>query len=544
MHISDRIMPWLEYGCKASEAMHKIIGCSLHEDLIAVALITASTIAFILFPPLASLPARIPIGLAMIYFLPGYALIAALFPSRDDLDFIERAALSIGLSITIIPITGIFLDNTPWGIRLAPVVISLCIFTLILSGLAWIRRTSLEEDRRLSINLKESIQRFKVWLEEENSSKRDRVLTIALILLLIASTLSLAYVTLTPSQGEKFTEFYILGPGGMACNYPGWVVIGENSTVIAGIANHEYRTVNYTIVVSLNNTTLAKRDIKLDHNQVWKSPVTYELKIRPREEKRINLTLYEDSNLTTAYRQLHIWSRSMHPKKVIIRNDDVDKVDPVLLWLSDIVMKKDISITYSVIPKYILLHPGIIEYLNGLDKDHFELATHGYGHVGEEFSRMSYERQVDLISNGTRIMEEAFHKRPYTFVPPFIESSNITEKICMDLGYHTLSTPRFEDINFNWESYRPEGIFYHRFQDFKDRFDAFYNSYDEFFIIMMHHPVWFNKTTGINETVCKDFEKSIDYMKSKDVDFITSEQMYQLNNAVKAENHTITSRLK
>jgi uncharacterized membrane protein len=34
----------------------------------------------------------------MVLFLPGYALIAALFPRKDDLDGIERIALSFGLT--------------------------------------------------------------------------------------------------------------------------------------------------------------------------------------------------------------------------------------------------------------------------------------------------------------------------------------------------------------------------------------------------------------------------------------------------------------
>ena len=28
------------------------------------------------------------------------------------------------------------------------------------------------------------------------------------------------YVIITPKEGEKFTEFYVLGPGGMAEDYP------------------------------------------------------------------------------------------------------------------------------------------------------------------------------------------------------------------------------------------------------------------------------------------------------------------------------------
>ena len=47
-------------------------------------------------------------------FLPGYALIATLFPRKDDLDGIERIALSFGLSIAITPLLGLALNYTPF----------------------------------------------------------------------------------------------------------------------------------------------------------------------------------------------------------------------------------------------------------------------------------------------------------------------------------------------------------------------------------------------------------------------------------------------
>jgi len=42
---------------------------------------------------------RIILGLPLVLFLPGYSLIATLFSRKDDLDGIERIALSFGLSM-------------------------------------------------------------------------------------------------------------------------------------------------------------------------------------------------------------------------------------------------------------------------------------------------------------------------------------------------------------------------------------------------------------------------------------------------------------
>jgi len=68
-------------------------------DLALAILLTLLSIPFILIPPFNGTPIRIILGLPLVLFLPGYALIATLFPRKDDLDGIERIALSFGLSI-------------------------------------------------------------------------------------------------------------------------------------------------------------------------------------------------------------------------------------------------------------------------------------------------------------------------------------------------------------------------------------------------------------------------------------------------------------
>ncbi len=78
-------------------------------DLALVILFTLLCIPFVLIPPLNETPVRILFGLPVVLFLPGYSLITALFPGKDDLDGIERIALSFGLSIAITPLLGLAL---------------------------------------------------------------------------------------------------------------------------------------------------------------------------------------------------------------------------------------------------------------------------------------------------------------------------------------------------------------------------------------------------------------------------------------------------
>jgi hypothetical protein len=82
---------------------------------------------------------RYALGTIFVLFLPGYALIKALFPSKREIDEIERTSLSIGLSLAIVPMIGLLLNYTPWGITLTPITLSLLALTTILATVAVIR---------------------------------------------------------------------------------------------------------------------------------------------------------------------------------------------------------------------------------------------------------------------------------------------------------------------------------------------------------------------------------------------------------------------
>ena len=123
------------------------------KDLALVILFTLLCAPFVLIPPLNDTPIRIILGLPLVLFLPGYALIAALFPRKDDLDAIERVALSFGLSIAITPLLGLALNYTPFGIRLSPVLIVLSVFTISLAICAYARRSMVPEGDRFVVRI-------------------------------------------------------------------------------------------------------------------------------------------------------------------------------------------------------------------------------------------------------------------------------------------------------------------------------------------------------------------------------------------------------
>jgi hypothetical protein len=228
-------------------------------------------------------------------------------------------------------------------------------------------------------------------------------------------------------------------------------------------------------------------------------------------------------------------------KIVIIRDDDVFKLEPGLEWLTTFSVNNNINITYAVIPILIAsknVDKTIIDNLTKLidNRNNIELATHGYDVLGG----LPYDVQYSLIDNGTKLMEQYFGSRLYTFISPHGSCDLNTTKACRDLGYHSISGIAVNDsylpnflTNFYWEDYSISNLPNYRIQHIKfstfvSMFDRFYNSSNEIYVTQMHHATWCNQSGEINTTQIKIFENSIAYMKSKNVEFMTMEQAYRL----------------
>lgn len=110
------------------------------KEFIAIIIFVVISVVFIVVPPLNTTPLRIIVGFPSVLFLPGYSLICVLFPKKNEMNGIERIALSIGLSIAVVVIIGLALNYTPWGIRLGPVLLAISSFTLILVAVTATRR--------------------------------------------------------------------------------------------------------------------------------------------------------------------------------------------------------------------------------------------------------------------------------------------------------------------------------------------------------------------------------------------------------------------
>jgi uncharacterized membrane protein len=268
-------------------------------ELIILNLLVIVLVLVVIFLP--ALVLRIILGIPFVLFFPGYTLLLALFPRKERLSSIERVALSFGLSIAVVPLIGLILNYTPWGIRLESILYSVTFFIFVMSIITWLRQRRLPEGERFSIQF--TLGRVVLW----RGGAWDKVLSIVLALVILGALGTLGYVIAKPKVGEKFTEFYILGPGGKAENYPKEVKLGEKGTVIVGVVNHEYETVTYRVEVRIGgvvNNEMAP--FSLEPEEKWEQPADFSPPAVGKNQE-VEFLLYKNGELDPDIKPLHLW---------------------------------------------------------------------------------------------------------------------------------------------------------------------------------------------------------------------------------------------
>ncbi|RQG96014.1 DUF1616 domain-containing protein [Natrarchaeobius chitinivorans] len=368
---------------------------ALPADLVGVLAVTLLVNIAVFVPIVRETPLRIVLGLIFVLFVPGYVFIAALFPEagesptagsdhrsetkggesedrptddwgtesgwgdansetaedaglveqgelavREGIDGIERVALSFGLSIAIVPLIGLVLNFTPWGIRLVPIMIAATGFTVLTAAVAAIRRWQLPPEDRFSVP-------YRAWYETgrsemlEPESRVDGLLNVVLVLSILLAVGTVTFAVVVPPQGEQFSAVYILTEDDdgdlVADGYPTSVTAGDSAEIVVGVDNNEHRTVEYTIVVleqhvefvpnetSTDPETLQENETvvteqneldrfntRLEHNESWHHSHEFEPTI-PGENTRVVWLLFPDGDVPenpsmddTEY-TVHLW---------------------------------------------------------------------------------------------------------------------------------------------------------------------------------------------------------------------------------------------
>lgn len=270
-----------------------------YRDLLLVTSVAALVPVFVQLPlPLL----RLPLGLVLVLFAPGYVLQAVLFARPADLDPPARIGASVGLSVALLPLMAIVLDHLPWGITLGPIVGVLATWTVLMALIAAVRRAF------IGVTVEAVAPRRLPAARRWRRRIAATVLGVA-ILGVFAGGLFVA----TRTQTEALTEFYVTGAQGMGEEYPRAAVAGAPMEVNLHIANNEGRAQRYRVEVRSAGQMIAAIpvvDVAADARAA--QPLRYALPT-PGNDQTVDILLFRADD-QTAYRSLRLWVNVREPR--------------------------------------------------------------------------------------------------------------------------------------------------------------------------------------------------------------------------------------
>jgi len=253
---------------------------SADADLLAAAALTASAVAATLVPFLADTPLRAVLGFGFVLFVPGYALVSALFPGsaaagrgNDNAATgreaapggAARAALAVLTSVVLAALVGGSLSLVG-GLGPTPAVVTLAAVTLLAVGVAVRRRRALPPEERFAVPFGPWVSAARTALFHPET-RGDAALNVLLAVVVVVAVGGTVYATAVPGDRERFTEFYLLAEDAdgdlVAAGYPTEFTAGEPRSQYVGLTNREGETVSYTVLVQLQRVTVTNDSIRV-----------------------------------------------------------------------------------------------------------------------------------------------------------------------------------------------------------------------------------------------------------------------------------------
>lgn len=279
---------------------------------------------------------RVALATPLLFFLPGYLLVATLFPQRDlpsiqgptmfgehdRVGLRERLALAFGLSVAVMPLLGLALAVSPYALATGPMVGTLLVYFVVVGLLAALRRRRLPEHVRFRLPVDR-------WHDEARAAFRDgheidRVLNVVLIAAVLLALGTVGYALAVPQDGQQFTDAAVLTDDGeelVASQYPDELLAGQSVELVTALENHEGQSQDYTVVATIERPPgadgdPAERELTRFSGTVadgerWTESHTVAPEMTG-ERLRLNYYVYRDGapeevGPDSAYRHLYVW---------------------------------------------------------------------------------------------------------------------------------------------------------------------------------------------------------------------------------------------
>lgn len=319
---------------------------SVPRDIVLIAgYLLVSTLALILLPAGAVVP-RSLIGFPLLFFVPGYVLIAALFPGEEGraklpdgvgtptrsatsdsrrIGWRERLALSFGLSVVLLPLLGLALSVVGLGYDTLTIVTATSLVSALGLVPAAVYRLREPPGKRLRL----PSDRWSRSLDAGVFGADDRTAAVNAVVaaVVLVAAAGLGYAMVAPNTAESFTSAALLTTDGegelVASGYPETIDEGGAELTLQ-LENEEGTTTDYTVIAELQEvqtgettTRIRQREEvtrlspQLAPGETW----TREHTVTPEmagEDLRLIYYVYKgeppaEPSTETAYRHLSIW---------------------------------------------------------------------------------------------------------------------------------------------------------------------------------------------------------------------------------------------
>lgn len=268
--------------------LNEVIDNSAQKILYIIIILSLICLVSILIPPFNIIPIWYVLSAPFVAFIPGYYIMNTLIARKEELLYLERAGLSVFISLIITSIIAVIYYVIKGYIDMGQVTIVLIALTLLIILPLYIKKI-----RKIDVN-----ERF----SHKKTNRALLFITIIGLLCVILVGIQVTSENLTTGN----TTFEISGIEKTA-NDDGYVNLtnGENITSQVNITNNENKEMNYTMKIEVHNETdkiLQEEQVVLKDGQSKNIPVNLTMTTG---RKDIQYVLYNDDGKALFIRHLY-----------------------------------------------------------------------------------------------------------------------------------------------------------------------------------------------------------------------------------------------
>ncbi|ELZ24240.1 hypothetical protein C475_13362 [Halosimplex carlsbadense 2-9-1] len=293
-------------------------------DLLAAAGVALVALAVALVPGVPPAVGLV-VGVPFVLLVPGYALVAAVFPRAGEttprgegsVSWASRLALSVGGSVVAVGAVSGALDFTVWGFARESVTVGLAAFTVLAATVARYRRARVPAGARVTVTAEAVGTRLRSIVVG------DGVAGAALTVLVLAAAVGAAGVVAEEANSTaETTELFIVGSGPddqpAAGAHPTNLTVGRPSDVTVGVGVSGPESLDGTVVGHLERVAVEGDTVRVTRQR---EVARFDVSVAPgdrslvehavtptRTGDRLRLTyrLYPDGT-DRPIREAHVW---------------------------------------------------------------------------------------------------------------------------------------------------------------------------------------------------------------------------------------------